>query len=61
MIFIIYSMNFMIFFDPETGKLIAMPEVLVQCITSECQEDIFFPGQQMLVGFDRYPQLCLQK
>lgn len=49
-------------FDPETRKLEAMPEVLVQCITSESQEDnFFFPGQQMLVGFDRYYQLCLQK
>lgn len=38
-----------------------MLEVFVQCITSESQEDIFFPGQEMLVGFDRYSQLCLQK
>lgn len=38
-----------------------MPEVLGQSITSESQEDNFFPSQQMLVGFDRYSQLCLQK
>lgn len=49
------------FFWPRNKKLTAVPEVLVQCITSKSQEDIFSPGQQILVGFDRYSQLCLQK
>lgn len=62
MIFIIYGLNSVIF-------LTQKQESLKQCLKSEYNVLLqsprkiifFFPGQQMLVGFDRYYQLCLQK